>query len=727
MARSIGSVMPSGGDLRRAAFDWARSDGVTWIYLLKVLLAAFATLWLAMRLELPQPSTAVITVFIVMQPQSGQVFAKSFYRILGSILGLSVMVTLIALFAQERVLFLLSMAIWIGLCTAGAARYRDFRSYACVLSGYTAALIGIPATLHPDAAFMQAVWRLLEVGLGIVVATVVSAAIFPQSAGAAMRNALYLRFGAFAGFVLDNLDGGERQAFETANVNFAAQAVGLDTLRSASTFEDPHMRLRNGRLLRLNNEFMVLGTRYHALHQLLERLRGQGAEQVLRAFEPCLDELRRVLEPWRGRAVTDEDARQLAEELDSHRLRLMRSIRRCRASLLDRQPDEDALLDFNTAAELLYRFADDLYSYAQTHASLADHRHEREQWSGDFSARANALGAAVAGMRTGMMILLFGSFWISTAWPSGSTFALNAVAVSALASAAPNPAKLAMQMAIGTLISALLGFATTFFVFPHIDGFPLLCMVMAPVFAAGAFASTRPQWAGYGLGLLVFFSFGSVPANLTVYDPARVINEYIALVLSMALSAVAAAVILPPTSAWLWRRLERDLRMRVVQAISAERAGLVPAFESATRDLLNQAYGVAAGRPDVQRRLLRWTFVVLEVGHAIIELRREQDALPDEPCYAETMPWWQSIRTLGRALIRLFEQPDEHNRQRALAAVEHAIDAIRYTDEQRAPDFESSPLRRLLSYLHFIRSTLLDPQSPLRDAEPSRGIATHVA
>ncbi|MFU1923561.1 FUSC family protein, partial [Klebsiella pneumoniae] len=89
----------------------------------------FLTLWLAMRLELPQPSTATITVFIVMQPQSGQVFAKSFYRILGTLVGLSVMVTLIALFAQERVLFLLSSAIWIGLCTAGAARYRDFRSY----------------------------------------------------------------------------------------------------------------------------------------------------------------------------------------------------------------------------------------------------------------------------------------------------------------------------------------------------------------------------------------------------------------------------------------------------------------------------------------------------------------------------------------------------------------------------------------------------------------------
>ncbi|WP_228491313.1 FUSC family protein, partial [Pseudomonas aeruginosa] len=121
----------------------------------------------------------------------------------------------------------------------------------------------------------------------------------------------------------------------------------------------------------------------------------------------------------------------------------------------------------------------------------------------------------------------------------GGTFALNAVAVSALASAAPNPKKVAMQMAIGTMAAALLGFSEMFFVYPHIDGFPLLCLVLAPVFALGAFISSRPQWAGYGLGLLVFFCFGSVPANLTVYDPAHVINEYIALILSMLLSAAA--------------------------------------------------------------------------------------------------------------------------------------------------------------------------------------------
>ena len=82
---------------RRGFFDWARSDGVTWVYIFKVLIAAFLTLWLAMRLELPQPRTAMITVFIVMQPQSGQVFAKSFYRFLGTLAGSAMMVTLCGL------------------------------------------------------------------------------------------------------------------------------------------------------------------------------------------------------------------------------------------------------------------------------------------------------------------------------------------------------------------------------------------------------------------------------------------------------------------------------------------------------------------------------------------------------------------------------------------------------------------------------------------------------
>ena len=302
---------------RRGFFDWARSDGVTWVYIFKVLFAAFLTLWLAMRLELPQPRTAMITVFIVMQPQSGQVFAKSFYRFLGTLAGSAVMVALIALFAQNTELFLGSLAIWVGICSAGAARYRNFRAYGFVLAGYTAAMVGLPALAHPDGAFMAAVWRVLEISLGILCATVVSAAILPQTASAAMRNALYQRFGVFALFVTDGLRGrSQRDAFEASNVRFIAEAVGLEGLRSVTVFEDPHMRRRNGRLSRLNSEFMGITTRFNALHQLLERLRSNGTDHVVAAIKPGLQDLAELLDGFSGRALTSPDAARLTICID---------------------------------------------------------------------------------------------------------------------------------------------------------------------------------------------------------------------------------------------------------------------------------------------------------------------------------------------------------------------------------------------------------------------------
>lgn len=706
---------------RRGFFDWARSDGVTWVYIFKVLIAAFLTLWLAMRLELPQPRTAMITVFIVMQPQSGQVFAKSFYRFLGTLAGSAVMVTLIALFAQNTELFLGALAIWVGLCSAGAARCRNFRAYGFVLAGYTAAMVGLPALAHPDGAFMAAVWRVLEISLGILCSTLISAAILPQTASAAMRNALYQRFGVFALFVTDGLRGRSKaEAFEASNVRFIAEAVGLEGLRSVTVFEDPHMRRRNGRLSRLNSEFMGITTRFNALHQLLERLRGNAEEHVVAAIKPGLQDLAEVLDGFSGRALTSPDAARLATALATYKEGLPARVRSLRGIFQQSAPSEAEQLDFHTAYELLYRFVDDLHSYAQTHASLADHRHERERWDEPFTPQTNWWAAAASGIRASFILIVLGSYWVATAWPSGATMTLIAAATVGLSAATPNPKRMAFQMACGTFLGALIGFVEMFFIFPWIDGFPLLCVMLAPVIVFGSFLASRPQYAGVGLGLLIFFSTGSVPDNLTVYNPYTFINDYIAMVMGMLVCAAAGAIILPPNSRWLWQRLEQDLRGQVVYAISGKLKGLASSFESRTRDLLHQAYGLAAGQPKVQKRLLRWMFVVLEVGHAIIELRKEQAILPVHPAYAESQPWRQAIRVMGRALVRLFLQPNASNLERALVAVDHAISRVAATDEPFAPHFDTSALRRVKSYLHFIRTSLLDPQSPLAEFAPAR-------
>lgn len=449
---------------RREFRSWARSDGVTWVYLFKVLIAAFLTYWLALRLELPQPHTAIITVFIVMQPQSGQVFAKSFYRLLGTLAGSAMMVLLMALFAQNPLPFLGSLALWVGICSAGAARYRNFRAYGFVLAGYTAAMVGLPALAHPEGSFMSAVWRVLEITLGILCSTAVSAAILPQSASAAMRNALYQRFGVFARFMAEGLRGDiSRTAFETGNVRFVAEAIGLEGLRSVTVFEDPHMRRRNGWLNRLNSEFMAVTTRFNALHQLLERLRLECADTVLEHIGPGLETLAELLDGFADRALTNDDAAVLVTRLEACRAQLPERVRSLRAELEHTLPSDAERLDFHTAFELLYRLVSELHDYALTHASLANHSHAREQWKASFVPRTHWMTALASGARATCVVGLMSAYWVLTAWPSGASMVLASAATVALSSTTHNPRRMSLQMAGGTLLGALLGFVETFF------------------------------------------------------------------------------------------------------------------------------------------------------------------------------------------------------------------------------------------------------------------------
>src|SRR5688572_20535467 len=94
---------------------WLRAERAAWLFVAKAAVAFYLAGWLAMRLQLEAPSTTLVTVCIVMHPQNGMVLAKSFYRVLGTVLGSLVALALMAAFPQQRVLFLLSLSLWVGL------------------------------------------------------------------------------------------------------------------------------------------------------------------------------------------------------------------------------------------------------------------------------------------------------------------------------------------------------------------------------------------------------------------------------------------------------------------------------------------------------------------------------------------------------------------------------------------------------------------------------------
>ena len=498
-------------------------------------------------------------------------------------------------------------------------------------------------------------------------------------------------------------------SFEASNKRFASETVMVERLRSESIFEDPLMYVRSSRLSRLNSEFMTSSTRFNALYHLLERLRLNQSDQVINVLQRPLYNLNQILTTL----STIGQEREFADRLEKFKTLLSDQLHESRQILVKDRARDDELLDLTTAYELLYRFCDELHSYVLTAASLKFDRDERENWSESFQQKTNVWVALAAGIRGTVTVSALAAFWASTAWPSGVSLMLSAAASVSLAAATPNPQRTAMQMGIGAFIASVAAFLEMFWVFPAIDGFALLCLALAPVLILGTFLTTRVETFGIGLGTLIVFALSAIPDNLTVYDPYTFLNDNIATILGMLVGSVAGAVVLPPNARWLWRHLERELRKQVAFAANGPLQSLKIRFESETRDLLHYASGLAAARKDVQRDLIRWHLTVQQIGHTIIELRLAT-ALDDNNTVLDK----PTMETIYTALTNLFQSPNGQNLGHAVTVVEQALAAMYKSGTGIKLQIEGPALDLVISYLHFLRTSLLDPHSPFVSLVP---------
>jgi len=125
----------------------------------------------------PSASTGAITVMLIAAMDSvGDSIQKGFHRLIGSIIGASIGLPLIALFAQDRMLYLIAMSLFL---TIFIYLYRAYKSDATI---FMLALIMIMIVFQEgnfDNSFTYAANRILMIGFGVVVYTAVSVFIWP--------------------------------------------------------------------------------------------------------------------------------------------------------------------------------------------------------------------------------------------------------------------------------------------------------------------------------------------------------------------------------------------------------------------------------------------------------------------------------------------------------------------------------------------------------------------
>src|SRR6202795_2360302 len=125
----------------RAVADALWSATPALLFGLRLWAAVCLALYIAFWLQLENAQWAGTSAAIVCQPSLGASLRKGWFRMVGTAVGAVAIVVLTACFPQDRIGFLLGLALWGAACGLVTTLLRNFASYAAALAGLTAAVI----------------------------------------------------------------------------------------------------------------------------------------------------------------------------------------------------------------------------------------------------------------------------------------------------------------------------------------------------------------------------------------------------------------------------------------------------------------------------------------------------------------------------------------------------------------------------------------------------------
>ena len=696
--------------------DWGREDAQTLIYIGKVLLACMLAMWVSLKFELEQPRTALLTVAIVMQTRTSMVLAKSFYRLIGTLVGIATSVLLVALFAQERVPFLIYLALWISFCTAGSIVFRHHQSYAFVLAGYTICIVGLPATLNPGQTFDIAMTRLSEIMVGLASASLVSALVFPQGISELLRNAVRKRFRDFSRLLI-HLQQNRLSAPSTQadTLRMVGDVFELEIFHASSSMESNHSRAYRQRLNLLNSEFMAVTTSFHALEQLLRRLQATGHPQVVASLLALFAPIQAAVLTHQHEARNEDEARQVALTIQALQQRWAMHLHEI-ASGLPTTLSETEALDFATGAELSLRLLEELHAYTSTYAGLGEPGPasplKQRQLPG-LGMHFDPLAALLAGLRGGLVFAVMSLLWIVCDLRSGIEAITIATIASTLFASSPAPSKTVRQFIIGALIGTVLLYLCNFQLLTQAQGFTMLALALSPAIAIAAWFTTRPGVAVIGSGIFIVFFLHIGFNSVFAANPVNFINEAIADLLAILLAGVFYSLIDLTNGLWSRTRVALALRELIQEACVHTPPPERTQLETHARELLLRMGSARHVADAKDKEVVDWLLSTLEIGQAVITLRQELQQVSDPVIRG-------AIDHSLLQLARLFDQPSTALRHGAIASIASSIQRL-----QTSAQLSVANTQPLLTMLHFIRSALLDKHSvltslaPLADGQPS--------
>lgn len=643
--------------------------------------AALLALGIAMWMELDSPAWAPMTVWAVAQVSRGESLSKARWRLIGTILGVLGAMALIIAFPQQPWLFFPAIALWTGLCSGAATFVSNFRAYAMVLAGYTCAIVGIDAALHPMETFFIAVSRGTYITLGILCEAAMGL-LFAGRQDTAAR--LLIR---------DKLQ----------------MAISSASLAVADLIEETPEALRDARrmfdtILRLSSDIeyaeIEMGPHGHegdharatlaSVSLLLSRGVGFSARLVAldhrqTEFRPDAEPVRHFLRTLPARLKQGNATQPLLADIQSL-IRYCLNIAEGRAQERQTPPVNERVL-FLALAELLQDMDTALSEYAES----------QEARTGDtfrfrLETHRDPVRAVFNGLRVAAAVLSAALVWEVTAWPSGATFMTFATLTCGLFAATDNPARASLKFMWGVIWAAVAAAILVFVFLPVANTYELLIACLGPAMFLGAIARGNPRYTlqsvSYGLLMPSMLGLG----NARRIDEIQFLNTSTATVLGAAAAVVIFQVVLPFSSDQERFRLRRQMLREMCALAARTQAPDARRWLGRNVDrlaLLVRHAGENPGR--VVDLYLRGALATITLGLNLIRLRRlmERGHLGE----AEIRPIIVVLETLART---------RDHYTAAIVATREALARLRHLVSEEPDQIARTEILRGISYLTLI-------------------------
>lgn len=516
------------------------------IFALKTFIAGMLALFVSFELDLINPMWSIGTVLIIANPYSGMVSSKCVYRVVGTIGGAVIALTLTPHLINTPWIFTVVLSLWVGFALYVSLLDRTPRSYAFMLAGYSTAMIVFNAITYIDQynIFDIALARVIEISIGVISSAVVSATILPMHIGSAIKQRVIKALKDTENLFANLLNTDSQQNNTQLLAAITRDTTDIHALAVHLSYEKGELHGMTKPLQEMLHQISMVVANLVALSERIKQL------QELRFIETHAEKLQQLsahvvqfLE--QKDLIIDENILQLPDEFESDFASLMESASTHQQVLVAAMKmDVRHFISNVLAVKVLWQ------RIQQGNKEIPDNI---TPMTTKYPSLHRDHGVAIRGGISAVLItFIVTGVWIVSGWKAGFMMAQMGAVTACILTALDNPVPVLRIFIWGSIASAVLVFVYAFGIFPHVTTFWELGLVLLPMFLFAVSMMANQMLMPVGMVLGINTMMGLNLHNAYSMDAVSYLDSSFAMILGVLVSLIVIDVVRamsPDTSA----------------------------------------------------------------------------------------------------------------------------------------------------------------------------------